>query len=76
MRLATILAANTTLKELDVSNNLGDGAWDEVGFAQELAVGLGTNGALEKLNISSNNIKEEALQRITELCISKGVVCE
>ena len=54
--LATMLAGNTTLKELDVSDNQGLGAYDGPGFAQELANGVKNNGAMTSLNISSNNL--------------------
>jgi hypothetical protein len=38
--LAKMLAANTVLNELDLSDNTGRGAYDGSGFAQELAVGF------------------------------------
>jgi hypothetical protein len=55
-----MLAANTVLKELDVSSN----AWQEhgwtkgdgPGFAKELAVGISDNGALTKLDASDNDM--------------------
>jgi Ran GTPase-activating protein (RanGAP) involved in mRNA processing and transport len=53
--LAQALTSNSTLKELDVSNNWwreGDGP----GFAQELAVGIKDNEALTSLDISSNSM--------------------
>jgi hypothetical protein len=58
--LAGMLAANTVLKELDVSSN----TWQEhgwtngngPGFAKELAVGISHNGALLSLDISSCNL--------------------
>jgi hypothetical protein len=58
--LSDMLAANTVLKELDVSGNnwaehglmKGDGP----GFAKELAVGISGNGALSSLNLSLNDI--------------------
>jgi hypothetical protein len=60
--LVTALAANSVLKELDLSSN----AWeynkyedvhaDGAGFAHELAVGIKDNGALLSLNLSSNDI--------------------
>ena len=56
--LADALAANSTLKELNVSKNL-DGkhpvltATDGPGFAKKLAVGVGANGALAKFAFSS-----------------------
>ena len=49
-----MLAANTVLKELDLSDNLGPGARDGAGFAQELAVGIRDNGALSKLITGGN----------------------
>jgi hypothetical protein len=51
--LSEMLAGNTVLKELDVSGNEyydSDGA----GFAQELAVGLGDNGAMSKFTFSGD----------------------
>ncbi len=48
--LAGMLAANSVLTELDVSDNGYDSDEDDgPGFAQELAVGLGANGALETI---------------------------
>jgi hypothetical protein len=46
--LAEMLAANTVLTELDLSDNSGPGARDGPGFAQELAVGIRDNGVLLK----------------------------
>ena len=54
---AEALASNSTLKMLDVSSNTweeSDGSdmmprGDGPGFAKELAVGVGTNGALETI---------------------------
>ena len=54
-----MLAANSTLTHLDVSNNANAeyaSLYDGPGFAKALSVGLGTNGALTRLNISKNNI--------------------
>jgi hypothetical protein len=68
--LAQALAGNSTLKELDVSNNnweeeddWGDKEWkgDGPGFAQELAVGIKDNGALSSLNLAANNLGELVL---------------
>ena len=55
--LAEALAANSVLKELDVSSN-APGGWglNGPGFAQELAVGLKNNGALVKFDISNSNV--------------------
>ena len=48
-----MLEANSTLKELDVSNNNWGPSYDlkghGPGFAKELAAGLGANGALETI---------------------------
>jgi prophage DNA circulation protein len=63
--LSDMLAANTVLKELDVSSNnwieldrdiMGDGP----GFAKELAVGISNNGAMTKLDMSENDFKGAA----------------
>jgi hypothetical protein len=51
--LSEMLAGNTVLKELDVSLNSYYNC-DGAGFAQELAVGLGDNGALSLLDLASN----------------------
>ena len=69
--LAGALAVNSVLKVLDVSSNL----WDEnsngdklggdgPGFAEELAVGLGTNGAMTSLNVSDNKLGPEGAKHI------------
>ena len=58
--LADALAANSTLKELDVSKNTdrGDGygfnGADGPGFAKELAIGVSANRAMKKLTISGD----------------------
>jgi Ran GTPase-activating protein (RanGAP) involved in mRNA processing and transport len=57
--LSQMLAVNTVLKELDVSNNVGFGAHDGPGFAQELFAGIRNNGAMTKFDISSNGIRAE-----------------
>jgi hypothetical protein len=60
--LATALAANSALKELDLSSNAweysphNDAHADGAGFAQELAVGIKDNGAMTSLNLSSNQL--------------------
>jgi hypothetical protein len=63
--LSDMLAANTVLKELDVSSNnweeygrtMGDGP----GFAKELAVGIPGKGALLSRNLARNNLGELVL---------------
>jgi hypothetical protein len=51
-----MLAANTVLKELDVSSNnwmeMGSSKGDGPGFAKELAVGISDNGAMTSLNLA------------------------
>jgi hypothetical protein len=58
--LSDMLAANTVLKELDVSSNnwreRGQMKGDGLGFAKELAVGISDNGVMTSLNLSSNSI--------------------
>jgi hypothetical protein len=51
-----MLAANTVLKEIDLSDNTGRGAGDGAGFAQELAVGIRYNGAISSVNLLMNDI--------------------
>lgn len=61
--LAGALANNSVLRELHVSRQ-GGWRWDDgPGFAQELAIGLTTNGALTDLNISNNHLGERVLPK-------------
>jgi hypothetical protein len=72
--LAGMLKANTVLTTLDISDCADYTAGpDGAGFAQELAVGIKDNWALTKLDISNNIQQGEALQRIADLCNTKGV---
>jgi Ran GTPase-activating protein (RanGAP) involved in mRNA processing and transport len=68
--LAQALAGNTTLRELDVSDNqspTGDfSARDGPGFAHELAVGIRDNGTLTSLNLSSNDLRVEGAKIVAE----------
>jgi Ran GTPase-activating protein (RanGAP) involved in mRNA processing and transport len=57
--LSQMLAVNTGLEELDVSDNTGYGARDGPGFAQELFVGSSGNRSLTSLNLSSNSLTGE-----------------
>ena len=53
--IADMLAANTVLKELDVSDNYYSTRNDDApGFAKELADGVKNNGALTSLNLRKN----------------------
>jgi Ran GTPase-activating protein (RanGAP) involved in mRNA processing and transport len=54
--LASALARNSVLTELDVSSQAGCSLDDGPGFGQELAVGISDNGAMTSLDISSNSI--------------------
>ena len=57
--LGDALAANTVLQELDLSG--GKERRDrtiDAAFAKEFAVGLGVNGALTSLDISSNRLTQ------------------
>jgi hypothetical protein len=83
--LAQALANNSTLKELDVSSNVwvdeyGREKGDGPGFAQELAVGIKDNGAMTKLDLSSNDIgetdKEEQQKAVEALLQSSGTSFE
>jgi hypothetical protein len=69
--LSGMLAANTVLKELDVSSNTwmehGRMKGDGPGFAKELAVGISGNGALTSLNLSSNNLEAEGAKIVGEV---------
>jgi Ran GTPase-activating protein (RanGAP) involved in mRNA processing and transport len=61
-----MLAANTVLKGLDLSDNTGPGAWDSEGFVQELAVGIRDNGALTKFDISKNRFYAAGAKALAE----------
>ena len=55
--LSGMIAENSVLKELDISGNCKYDFDNGPGFAEELAVGLGTNGVLEKLTMGTNALK-------------------
>jgi hypothetical protein len=65
-----MLAGNTVLKELDVSSNHYHKC-DGAGFAQELAVGLGDNGALSVANVMGNCIGKDQLIKLQEIMRTK-----
>jgi hypothetical protein len=58
--LSEMLAANTVLKELDVSENTYDRC-DSVGFSQELAVGISDNGTSSSLTFSGSHTGRAAI---------------
>ena len=60
--LAEMLKVNSILRELDVSANAPTSHYtDGPGFAKELAIGVGANGALNKLTISGDSRRSEAV---------------
>jgi Ran GTPase-activating protein (RanGAP) involved in mRNA processing and transport len=65
--LGDAIATNTALKELDISggkNEFGGAVLGcDVAFVKAFAAGLGTNGALTSLNISSNKLVPEWLKQ-------------
>jgi hypothetical protein len=61
--ISDMLAANSTLKELDVSSNARiQASKGGPSFAQAISVGIRDNGALTSLNLSSNYIKLEGAE--------------
>ena len=54
--LGDAIAANTVLKELDISGGLYDSLRCDVEFVQSFSVGLHDNGALTHLDVSSNKL--------------------
>ena len=67
--LGNALAANTVLKQLDLSTN-----YSGAEFANEFAVGLGANGALASLDLSQNNIPESEKGRVKAICKGKKIL--
>ena len=72
--LVGALAANTSLKELDISSNnwkkygsYGDWMGDGPGFAKELAIGLHANRAMVTVNVMGNKIGKEQLSKLQEV---------
>jgi Ran GTPase-activating protein (RanGAP) involved in mRNA processing and transport len=75
--LAEGLKGNTVITELDISTNalgVDSGYKPDMSGVIALANAIKDTGALTKLDISDNNIEQgEALQRIADLCHTKGV---
>ena len=62
------IAANTVLKELDLSNQGKYGGYElDAAFAKEFAVGLGANGALVKFDLSNNMPKITGVKNQTTI---------
>jgi hypothetical protein len=70
--LASALARNSVLTELDVSSQpssrvMSGDSWDDgPGFAQELAVGISDNGVLTSLDIDDNDMPADLYQQIVQ----------
>ena len=73
--LAGMLAANTVLTDLDVSDNRYDEG-DGPGFAQELAVGLGANGALVKFTIADNGLQVDGGKALADALTNNHIMTE
>jgi hypothetical protein len=78
--LADAVKANSTLKQLDVSDNLVKGRWgratggDGPGFMQKLAVGIKDMRVLSCLNLARNDLSAEAFMGPTELYVGEKLV--
>jgi Ran GTPase-activating protein (RanGAP) involved in mRNA processing and transport len=78
--LSDMLAANTVLKELDVSSN----NWEELrrmkgdgpGFAKELAVGISGNGAMTSLDVRNNRLCAEGTTLLAEALKGNQIMTE
>ena len=72
--LSDMLAANSTLKELDISNSAKySSSKGGPSFAKAFAVGLSANGALASLDLSQNSVPESEANQIKAVCQSKGI---
>jgi hypothetical protein len=65
--LSQMLAVNTVLEELDVSDNQGPGTRDGPGFAHELSAGIRDNGAMTSLSLASNGLGVEGAKIIAAI---------
>ena len=74
--LGDAIAANTVLKELDISGSEYDSKQCDVEFVQTFvqtfSVGLRDNGTLTKLDISKNDIKKDTLKNIMDIFRSRS----
>ena len=66
--LGDAVAANTVLKELDLSaQKVGRfGKALNAAFAKKFAIGVGANGALTSLNLASNYLRAEGAKHVAE----------
>ena len=71
--LGDAIAANTVLKELDISGSKYDSQKCDVEFFKGFSPGLGANGAMTTLNISNNSIPSDQKSAIKRICDSKSI---
>jgi Ran GTPase-activating protein (RanGAP) involved in mRNA processing and transport len=73
--LGEMLKENSVLKELDLSDNryYSSGWKTDPEFAEELAAGIKDNGALTKLDISSNFIGAEQRGELQRICVAGNI---
>jgi hypothetical protein len=76
--LASALAGNSVLTELDISDQAGYGHDDGPGFANELAAGISDNRALTSLHVGRNKIPEKEMGEIMAIAMrmdSMKILC-
>ena len=76
--LGDAIAVNTVLKELDLSSPESyNSDKSDAEFAKAFSVGLGCNGAMRNLNISSNRLTAEGAESLAEaLKAQQQLVCD
>jgi hypothetical protein len=74
--LAKGLKGNTVITELDISSNdLGENSDYEPDMSGVIALAdaIPDMGALSLLNLTDNNIGEERVQKMKEMCVSRNI---
>ena len=71
--LGNAIAANTVLKELDVSGGKYDHQKCDVEFFKGFSPGLSANGALATLNLLGNFISTDQETNLKQICKSKNI---
>jgi Ran GTPase-activating protein (RanGAP) involved in mRNA processing and transport len=79
--LGDALATNTVLKKLDLSGQPATSIWDarpniDVAFVKAFAPGLSDNGAMTRLDISKNNIRDTGCKALAEALTGNQVMKE
>jgi hypothetical protein len=74
--LSNMLAVNTMLQELNISNNASYSNSDSESFVMEFAVGLGANGAMVKFDMSDNCLYAEGGKALAEALKGNQVMTE